>query len=214
MSQDQREKYEVTDRIFTIPNALSFIRLCMIPLFFVFLLNGYDIWATLLFALAASTDWVDGQIARHTNSVSRLGQLLDPAVDRLLMISGVVGLLLVGRLPFWIIAFVVIRDLFMLAGGVYLLKYWKVRVAVIFLGKVATTCLYVGFAAILLNWPICAGLGLVDVLWLPGLSSAPYSWGIWFVYIGLFLAIITTVYYIVAGVKGILAAMERNNAKD
>lgn len=211
MQQDQQNEYEVTNRIFTIPNVLSFIRLCMIPLFFVLLLNGYDLWATLFFALAASTDWVDGQVARHTNSVSRLGQLLDPAVDRLLMISGVVGLLLVGRLPLWIILFVVIRDLFMLAGGAYLLRRWKVRVAVIFLGKVATTFLYIGFAAILLNWPICAGLGVVDFLWLPGLSPEPYSWGIWFVYIGLILAFITTIYYIVAGIRGMLAAMKQSS---
>ncbi len=211
MQQNQQIEYEVTDRIFTIPNVLSFIRLCMIPIFFVLLLNGFDLWATLLFALAASTDWIDGQVARHTNSVSRLGQLLDPAVDRLLMISGVIGLLLVGRLPLWIILFVVIRDLFMLVGGAYLIKRWKVRIAVIFLGKVATTFLYVGFAAILLNWPICAGLGVVDVLWLPGFSMAPYPWGIWLVYIGLVLACITTIYYVVKGYQGMVAAKEQKS---
>lgn len=210
MQQDQQNEYEVTNRIFTIPNALSFIRMCMIPLFFVLLLNGYDLWATFFFALAASTDWIDGQVARHTNSVSRLGQLLDPAVDRLLMISGVLGLLLVGRLPLWIILFVIVRDLFMLVGGAYLLKRWKVRVAVIFLGKVATTFLYVGFAAILLNWPICTGLGLVDIAWLPGFSSEPYSWGIWLVYIGLILAFVTTIYYVVVGFRGMLAAMKQS----
>ena len=114
---------EVTNKIFTISNVITFIRLCMIPAYFVLLLNGYDLLATLLFAAAASTDFLDGQIARRTHTVSRLGQILDPAVDRLLMVFGVVGLLIVGRLPLWIIVFVIVRDAYLLAGGAYLQKH-------------------------------------------------------------------------------------------
>lgn len=189
---------EVSNRIFTVPNVISFIRLCLVPVFFVLLFNGFDLAATLLFAIAAGTDWVDGQIARRTHQVSRLGQLLDPAVDRILMISGVVGLFAVGRLPLWIIFIVIARDLLLLGGGAYLLKRWHTRVAVIYPGKVATTLLFVGFAALLLNWPILQGLGMVDAAWLPGFNFEPYSWGIWFVYAGLLLALATTAYYIVA----------------
>lgn len=189
---------EVSNRIFTVPNVISFIRLCLVPVFFVLLFNGFDLAATLLFAIAAGTDWVDGQIARRTHQVSRLGQLLDPAVDRILMISGVVGLFAVGRLPLWIILIVIARDLLLLGGGAYLLKRWHTRVAVIYPGKVATTLLFVGFAALLLNWPILQGLGMVDAAWLPGFNFEPYSWGIWFVYAGLLLALATTAYYVVA----------------
>lgn len=189
---------EVSNRIFTVPNVISFIRLCLVPVFFVLLFNGFDLAATLLYAIAAGTDWVDGQIARRTHQVSRLGQLLDPAVDRILMISGVVGLFAVGRLPLWIILIVIARDLLLLGGGAYLLKRWHTRVAVIYPGKVATTLLFVGFAALLLNWPILQGLGMVDAAWLPGFNSEPYSWGIWFVYAGLLLALATTAYYVVA----------------
>lgn len=189
---------EVSNRIFTVPNVISFIRLCLVPVFFVLLFNGFDLAATLLFAIAAGTDWVDGQIARRTHQVSRLGQLLDPAVDRILMISGVVGLFAVGRLPLWIILIVIARDLLLLGGGAYLLKRWHTRVAVIYPGKVATTLLFVGFAALLLNWPILQGLGMVDAAWLPGFNFEPYSWGIWFVYAGLLLALATSAYYIVA----------------
>lgn len=189
---------EVSNRIFTVPNVISFIRLCLVPVFFVLLFNGFDLAATLLFAIAAGTDWVDGQIARRTHQVSRLGQLLDPAVDRILMISGVVGLFAIGRLPLWIILIVIARDLLLLGGGAYLLKRWHTRVAVIYPGKVATTLLFVGFAALLLNWPILQGLGMVDAAWLPGFNFEPYSWGIWFVYAGLLLALATTAYYVVA----------------
>lgn len=200
------EEYEVSNKIFTLPNFLSFIRLCMIPVFLVLLLNGFNLAATLVFAIAASTDWVDGQIARRTNSVSKLGQLLDPFVDRFLMISGVVGLLIIGRLPLWIVLVVVFRDVFMLIGGSYLLSRWKVRVPVIYAGKVATTFLYIGFAGVLLNIPLLEGLGVVSVSWLPGFSFEAYSWGFWFVYAGLVLLIGTTTYYIVKGCQGMRAA--------
>lgn len=200
------EEYEVSNKIFTLPNLLSFIRLCMIPAFLFLLLNGYNLIATIVFAIAASTDWIDGQVARRTNSVSKLGQLLDPFVDRFLMISGVVGLLLVGRLPVWIVLVVVLRDVFMLAGGSYLLTRWKVRVPVIYAGKVATTLLYVGFAGVLLNMPLFEGLGLVSVSWLPGFSYDVYSWGFWFVYAGLIMLIGTTTYYVIKGFQGMKAA--------
>ncbi len=200
------EEYEVSNKIFTLPNLLSFIRLCMIPAFLILLLNGYNLIATIVFAIAASTDWIDGQVARRTNSVSKLGQLLDPFVDRFLMISGVVGLLLVGRLPVWIVLVVVLRDVFMLAGGSYLLTRWKVRVPVIYAGKVATTLLYVGFAGVLLNMPLFEGLGLVSVSWLPGFSYDVYSWGFWFVYAGLIMLIGTTTYYVIKGFQGMKAA--------
>ena len=71
---------EVTHRIFTLANIVSFVRLLMVPAYLVLLLNGYDLAATLVFAVAAATDFLDGQIARRTHTVSRLGQLLDPAI--------------------------------------------------------------------------------------------------------------------------------------
>jgi cardiolipin synthase len=205
----KQDTHEVSNKIFTLPNFISFIRLLMIPVFLVLLFNDFNLAATLLFAIAASTDWVDGQVARRTNQVSKLGQLLDPAVDRLLMISGVVGLFLIGRLPLWIILFVLIRDIFLLVGAAFILKRWQVRVPVIYLGKVATTCLYIGFAGILLNFPLLTGLGVCDFSWLPGFSSDLYSWGFWFAYAGIFLNIFTTTYYIVAAVRGVAQARAR-----
>ncbi|RHO43627.1 CDP-alcohol phosphatidyltransferase family protein [Eggerthella sp. AM16-19] len=191
----------VTNRIFTIPNVISFIRLCMVPVYMVLLLNGYDLLATFMFALAAGTDWIDGQLARRTNCVSKLGQLLDPAVDRILMSCGVIGLMLVGRLPIWIVFVVLGRDLMLLVGGAYLLKRYHERVAVIYPGKVATTFLFVGFAGLLLNMPLIGGLGWFEASWLPGFGSEACSWGIWFVYAGLLIGLFTTLYYVLAGYR-------------
>lgn len=201
-----QDSEKVLDTIFTVPNLISFVRLCMAPVYLVLLSRGENAAAAILFGIAASTDFVDGQIARRTHTVSKLGQLLDPAVDRVLMITAVFGLMLVGRLPVWIVVVVLLRDLLLLISGVFLLQRYNVRVAVIYPGKFATTFLFVGFAGLLLNVPQVAGLGVCDIAWLPGLNSLTWSWGIWPVYAGLFLGVFTTSYYVVKGFQGMREA--------
>lgn len=192
---------EASDKILTIPNLISFIRLCLVPAYLTLLLEEHNILATILFSIAAGTDFVDGQIARRTHTVSKLGQLLDPAVDRILMITGVLGVYLVGRLPLWVIVLVVFRDLLLLVGGFILTLRFKARVPVVFIGKVATTLLFVGFAFLLLNLPIVNGLGVCDASWLPGFNHNPVGLGIWFVYLGLAIAIFTTAHYVYSALK-------------
>lgn len=200
---------QVSNKIFTVPNFISFLRLCMVPAFFVLLLDGHDILATFMFAVAAGTDWVDGQIARRTNSVSKLGRVLDPAVDRILLIMGVIGIYVVGRLPLWIIVLVLARDAIMLVGGTYFLARYKVRVDVIYPGKFATTFFFLGFIGLLMNWPLVPGMNVTDFTWLPGFTAASASWGIWFVYAGLLLGAGTTTYYIVTELKMVREAKNR-----
>ena len=192
---------EVTDRIFTVANVVTFVRLCMAPVALAVLLAGHDIAAAFIFSITAATDFLDGQIARRTNTVSRLGQILDPAVDRLLMICAVVGLLIVGRLPAWIVVLVIIRDALLVGGGAWLLKTHGIRVPVIYAGKVATTFLFVGLAGLILNIPQIPGLGWCDFTWLPGFNSVSCSWGIWLIYIGLCLAVVTTIYYVAKALR-------------
>ena len=192
---------EASDKVLTIPNLISLIRLLLAPVFMYLLLHGEDFASALLFAIAAGTDFVDGQIARRTNSVSKLGQLLDPAVDRIIMICAVIGLLLVGRLPIWVVLLVLIRDIVLLVGQVYLLQSRNVRVPVIYAGKIATTLLFIGIAGLLLNAPLFDGLGLIDTTWLPGLNFEKASWGIWFIYAGLVMGVYTTCHYVIVGVR-------------
>lgn len=185
----------VTNKVLTIPNVISFIRLCMVPVYLVLLLNGQNIAAAAVFAVAATTDFLDGQIARRTHTVSKLGQLLDPVVDRALMVVGVLGVFLVGRVPLWVIVLIVARDALVVGGGAWLLFKKSIRIPVIYPGKFATTFLFIGFAALILNWPLVPGLGLCDLSWLPGFNGEAVCWGIWFIYAGLALSIGTTVYY-------------------
>lgn len=192
-------KGEVSDSVLTIPNMVSFARLCLIVPMFVLLLAGNNVVATVLFAIAASTDWVDGFIARRTNSVSKLGRILDPAVDRLLMIFSVIGLMLVGRLPVWIMILVLTRDVIMLFGYYIMLRRYQVRVDVILAGKIATALFYIGLFGLFANAPLVPGLGLCDFDWLPGFTRQAVSWGIWPVYVGVVLGIFTTAYYAIIG---------------
>ncbi len=202
---------EVTDRIFTAANVITFIRLLMIPVALGFLLYGNDIVAAFLFAATAVTDFLDGQVARRTHTVSRLGQLLDPVVDRLLMICSVLGLLIVGRLPLWIVVLVLARDVLLIVGGGWLLRKYSIRVPVIYPGKVATTFLFVGLAGLMLNTPLVPGLGLCDFAWLPGFNSVSCSWGIWCIYIGLCIGAGTTVYYVVVAYKRLKEALRESH---
>src|SRR5580693_6046980 len=104
----------VSSRVFTIPNLLSLIRLALVPVFLVFIIGGIDLGALIVLVVSSATDWVDGQIARRFKQVSRLGQLLDPAADRLFIFAALVGLCVREVIPWWLVVVIVGRD-FMLA---------------------------------------------------------------------------------------------------
>ncbi len=189
---------EVTSSIFTIPNVISFLRLCLVPFYLILLINGFDIVASLLFVIAAVSDFLDGMIARNTNAVSRFGQVLDPAVDRLLIIFGIIGIFIMGRVPLWIIVLIFARDIIFLVFGTYLFAKYKIRIPVIYPGKFATAFLLIGFSGLLVNWPLIPGLGVCDISWLPGFNAVTVSWGIWFVYAGMIIGLIVSIYYAIS----------------
>src|SRR2546423_15220633 len=101
-----------TDRLLTIPNLLSVIRLAGAPLF-VWLLLGpkADGWALVVLVASGVTDWLDGKLARWLNQTSRFGALLDPAADRLYTLATVVAFVIRGIVPWWVAAILVARDI-------------------------------------------------------------------------------------------------------
>lgn len=202
------EKEEITSAVFTVPNVISFVRLCMVPVFLILLLQGFNVVATVVYAVAAITDFLDGQIARRTHCVSKLGKVLDPAVDTLLMIVGAVGLVIVGRLPLWIAVIIFVREILLLSGGAFLLKKYDIQIAVIYPGKFATTFLFIGLAGLLLDWPPISGLGVCNLAWLPGFNFEITSLGIWLVYVGLALQIGVTVYYCIKGYAALMNVLK------
>ena len=130
------------DRIVTVPNILSLIRLALVPVFLVLLLSGDYLAALIVLALASVSDLLDGIIARRYNQVSRFGQLLDPAADRLFILATIIGLAVRGILPWWLLAVVVARDLMLVVLGVVLARHGFGPLPVHHLGKVATFCLF------------------------------------------------------------------------
>jgi cardiolipin synthase len=129
-------------RVLTLPNALTFARLLAVPVVLGLLAVGSEAWAATLFVAAALTDFLDGRLARRRGGASRLGALLDPLADRL-MISGVAVVLAVkGLLPALLVALLVGRDAVALVGGILL--GGKVRVNKV--GKAATALLMVAIA--------------------------------------------------------------------
>ena len=141
-----------TDRILTIPNVLSFLRLLGVPLFlWLVLVPEADGWAFVLLVVSGVTDWLDGAIARATGQISRLGQLLDPLADRLYIAATLVGLAIRGIIPWWLVVVLLSRDL-VLAVVLALLKRRGITgLPVHFLGKAATFCLLWGFPMLLLG---------------------------------------------------------------
>jgi cardiolipin synthase (CMP-forming) len=130
------------DRIATVPNLLSLVRILLIPVFVLLILRrGTEAAGLILLAVVVSTDWIDGYIARHTGQVSNVGKLLDPIADRLAIAGGLIALVVREAFPLWAALLVIIRDvLIMIAGGVVLLMA-RARIDVRWIGKAATFAL-------------------------------------------------------------------------
>jgi cardiolipin synthase len=154
----------------TLPNVIGFVRLALIPVFLVVAFasgDGVSTASILIFAVIGATDYLDGIAARVTGQYSRLGALLDPLVDRMLIIAGVVVCWHFELLPRWALAVLVVREAFMLLVARYGLRHgvdvrinWLGRAGVwpvmggLFLamagvGWPAEACLYLGIALVL-----------------------------------------------------------------
>lgn len=146
------EPARVSNRVWTIPNLLSTLRLLGVPLFlWLVLVPEADGWALLVLAVSGFTDYLDGVLARRWNQITRLGQLLDPTADRLYIFSTVVALVLRDIVPLWFGALLVARDVFLLLMGPILRRYGLVALPVHFLGKAATFNLLYAFPLLLLG---------------------------------------------------------------
>ena len=138
-----------TDRILTIPNLLSFLRIVLIPVY-VALIADPDTTETglVLFVAVVATDWVDGAVARATGQVSELGKVLDPVADRLAIAAGLIALVVRGAFPSWAALLILVRDVAVLIAGLVLLWRRRARIEVRYLGKVATFTLMASIACI------------------------------------------------------------------
>ena len=163
-------------RVWTIPNAIGFVRLALVPVFLVLALSsegGTDPLPAVLYAAIAWSDYADGIAARVTGQYSRFGALLDPIVDRLLVISGVVVCWHFELLPRWALAVLVARELLMLVAGRAVLRR-GVELRINWWGRWAV-------------WPLMSAI-FFALCGVDGLDEA-------LLYLGLALAIVATVQY-------------------
>lgn len=161
----------VSSRVLTVPNLLSFARLALVPVFLVFVIAREDALALGVLVVSSVTDFLDGYLARRLNQVSRLGQLLDPAADRLYIFAALIGLAWREVLPWWLVAVIVGRDVMLAVLGVILANHGFGPLPVHHLGKVATFCLFFALPLLMLGEafpllaPVSLPLGWSFALW-------------------------------------------------
>ena len=181
-------------KILTVANVITFCRLALTLVFLaLFIRHEHRVAALACYAVAAVTDFLDGQIARRTQTVSWLGKIMDPVMDRILLFN--------DELPLWVPVFVIGRDVYLAIGGAVLQRYRKRPVDVVYIGKIATALLMFGFCDLLLGAPVVAGLGLVGASWLPGLNAESAAVGIFFVYAGCACSFATACVYTKKGLE-------------
>ncbi len=169
------EQVPPPDRVLTVPNLLSAVRLALIPVFaYVLLVAHANGWAVAILMFSGASDWADGKIARLLNQSSRLGVLLDPAVDRLYMVTVPIIMALSGIVPWWFVIILLARDGLLAATLPLLRSRGLSALPVTYLGKAATFALMAGFPLVL--------LGTWDALWSRVVGACGWAFLIWGMY--------------------------------
>ena len=166
------------DRIWTVPNVVTFFRLACIPPY-VWLLFGAknQVGAALLLAVLGTTDWIDGYIARRFHQISTLGKVLDPVADRLLVVTAVVTITIHGAVPVWFGAATLAREVVVSGAVLLLASLGAARIDVLWLGKAGTFALMTAYPLFLVSdgtsgWQVA----LRAVAWIVGLMGLALSW--------------------------------------
>jgi CDP-diacylglycerol--glycerol-3-phosphate 3-phosphatidyltransferase len=160
------------DRVLTVPNVLSVLRLVLIGVFVYLLLGTHAYgWAVAVLMICGASDWLDGKLARLLDQYSRVGELLDPAVDRLFMVIVPISFAIAGIVPWWIIVVLIVRDGLLAAMLPVLRSRGLSALPVTYIGKAATFALMSAFPLIL--------LGQWDALWSRVIGAIGWAFLIW-----------------------------------
>ncbi len=166
------------DRVVTVPNAITAVRLACVPLF-LWLLFGTSrqtAAAVLLGALGA-TDWIDGYVARRFHQVSTVGKVLDPVADRVLVVTAVISTAVYGAVPAWFAAATLAREVVVSVAVLILASLGATRIDVLWVGKAGTFALMFSYPAFLLGDGSAAWQDPVRVVaWLTGLGGLALAW--------------------------------------
>jgi cardiolipin synthase len=175
---DDRGDEAGLDRIFTVPNVITMVRLLCIPLFLYMLFGKH--WQTasaVLLAVLGATDWVDGYVARRYHQVSTFGKVLDPTADRVLVGTAVISVLVYGAVPLWFGIATIAREVLVSVMVVLLAWLGAARIDVLWVGKAGTFGLMFAYPAFLLGYGNAGWQEPVKVIaWVTGIVGLALAW--------------------------------------
>ena len=166
------------DRILTVPNAVTAVRLACIPVY-VWLLFGEQrqTAAALLLAVLGATDWVDGYVARRFHQVSTVGKVLDPVADRVLVATAVVTIMIHGAVPVWFGVATLAREVVVSGAVLLLASFGAARIDVLWVGKAGTFALMTAYPLFLLSHGPATWQTVLHVAaWIIGLLGLTLAW--------------------------------------
>lgn len=167
-----------TDRVFTVPNVLSFARLLAVGVFGWLILASHDVAAVVLLAVSGATDWLDGFLARKLNQRTELGAKLDPVVDRLYILVAIIALTARGIVPWWLLVILLARDVMLVLLVPSLRRSGVVALDVNRVGKAATLSLLLALPLILMAYSPALGIDFAGWIGWPlaALGAVLYWW--------------------------------------
>ena len=169
---------EGLDRILTVPNVITLIRLLCIPLFLWLLFGaGRQTIAAILLAVLGATDWVDGHVARRFHQVSTLGKVLDPTADRVLVGTAVIAVMVHGAVPLWFGLATIAREVLVSVMVLALAALGASRIDVLWVGKAGTFALMFAYPTFLLGHGTAGWQDPIRIIgWVTGLIGLTLAW--------------------------------------
>jgi cardiolipin synthase len=169
---------EGLDRILTVPNVITLVRLLCIPLYLWLLFGAHrQTAAAVLLAVLGATDWVDGFVARRYGQVSTFGKVLDPTADRILVGTAVISIMVYGAVPLWFGLATIAREVLVSAMVLLLAALGAARIDVLWVGKAGTFGLMFAYPTLLLGDGTAGWQEPIRVIgWVTGLIGLALAW--------------------------------------
>jgi cardiolipin synthase len=166
------------DRILTVPNVITLVRLLCIPLYLWLLFGAHrQTAAAVLLAVLGATDWVDGFVARRYGQVSTFGKVLDPTADRILVGTAVISIMIYGAVPLWFGPATIAREVLVSAMVLLLASLGAARIDVLWVGKAGTFGLMFAYPTFLLGYGSAGWQEPIRVIgWVTGLVGLALAW--------------------------------------
>lgn len=166
------------DRVFTVPNVITAVRLLCIPVFLWLLFGAHrQTAAAVLLAVLGATDWVDGFVARRYRQVTTVGKVLDPAADRVLVGTAVIAVTVHGAVPVWFGTATLVREVLVSAIVLALAALGARRIDVLWIGKAGTFGLMFAYPAFLLGYGNAGWQTVItDIAWVTGGVGLALAW--------------------------------------